>query len=95
MQELLGSLEYIAPEVIAGKYNEKCDLWSLGVILFVMLSGRPPYIGTEKEVKAKVKKGQIEFDPEVWKNVSEDAQDLLKKLLRRKVEERLSAAEAL
>ena len=52
MSELQGSLEYLAPEVLKGKYTEKCDLWSIGVILYTMIAGRPPFMGSEKEVKA-------------------------------------------
>jgi calcium-dependent protein kinase len=45
----------MAPEVLAGNYTEKCDIWSIGVILFVMLSGRPPFTGkNDKEILQKV-----------------------------------------
>jgi len=61
--ELYSKPYYIAPEVVSYKYNEKCDIWSCGVILYILLCGYPPFTGSnEKEIIEKVKKGVFVFD---------------------------------
>lgn len=73
---------YVAPEVLEGKYNQKCDVWSSGIILYILLSGCPPFQGSNvKEILDKVKNNQLSFEPEEFKNVSEDAVDLIKKII--------------
>ena len=63
-------------------YNEKCDLWSIGVITYFMLSGLPPFLGnTETAVKIKILSGDYSFDNKVWLDISEDAQGFIMKLL--------------
>lgn len=62
ISELLGTPYYIAPEVLKGNYNEKCDVWSIGVIMFILLSGYPPFGGqTDKDIMDNVKKGNYSF----------------------------------
>ncbi len=54
---------YIAPEVIKKNYNEKCDVWSCGVILYILLCGYPPFSGrTEEEIMRKIKLGKYDFN---------------------------------
>lgn len=98
LDEKLGTAYYIAPEVIKKSYNEKCDLWSCGVIMYILLSGEPPFNDPKADNEAimkKVEKGKYDISKGVWKTVSKEAKDLIKKLLTFKPEDRISAEEAL
>jgi calcium-dependent protein kinase len=81
----IGTPYYIAPEVIAKQYNEKCDIWSIGVILFILLAGIPPFHGgtldDDRKIIQSITKGEFTFDEKEWKNVSVEAKDLIKKML--------------
>ena len=95
MKSRVGSSLYMAPEVIKKNYNEKCDIWSLGVILFFILSGKPPFFGeNDTETTKKILSIKYNFDDDVWKNVSEDAKDLIRHMLV-KENERYTAEQVL
>jgi len=67
MMTVCGTAWYMAPEVLEQKYTEKCDIWSAGVILYIMLSGYPPFCGeTTEQTFKKVRKGHLKFNDEVW-----------------------------
>jgi calcium-dependent protein kinase len=88
----IGSAYYIAPEVISGNYDEKCDVWSLGVILFIMISGSPPFGGKNNgEIISNILLKEPRYDPKKWKNVSDDAARLVKAMLTKNVLERITA----
>lgn len=96
INQLIGTPDYMAPEVISKKYNEKCDEWSAGVIMFILLSGAPPFHGeNSEEIFKKIKSGKVSFADEEWENISKDAKDLIKKLLCVKPAQRLTAAQAI
>eukprot|EP00351_Strombidinopsis_sp_SopsisLIS2011_P000367 CAMPEP_0116879368 /NCGR_PEP_ID=MMETSP0463-20121206/11173_1 /TAXON_ID=181622 /ORGANISM="Strombidinopsis sp, Strain SopsisLIS2011" /LENGTH=106 /DNA_ID=CAMNT_0004528629 /DNA_START=655 /DNA_END=975 /DNA_ORIENTATION=+ len=95
MKGVFGTSYYVAPEVIHGEYNEKCDVWSIGVILYMLMCGEPPFDGrTDVEVLDKVKKGDYQMDGEAWEDVSEEVKDLITKMLAPE-DKRLSAHEAI
>ena len=77
-----GTSYYIAPEVLKKKYNSKCDVWSVGVILFILLSGKPPFDGVnDQEITENVKIGSFKMSDKIWKDVSNDAKTLIKAML--------------
>ena len=93
ISELRGSLPYVAPEVIERGYNEKCDVWSAGVAMFAMLTGRYPFLGSNAdEIRFSIL--NEDFDIEVTKELSGEAVGLIRKLLEKDFNKRYSAAEA-
>lgn len=89
-----GSAYYIAPEVLKEAYNEKCDVWSCGIILYILLTGRPPYSGrSEKEILAAVFDGDLDITG--LQGVGQEARDLTTQMLNKNYRLRISAAEAL
>ena len=87
---------YAAPEVLSENYTEKCDVWSCGVILYMMLSGQPPFAGkTEQDVLEKVKRGRVDFHSEVWEGVSAEAKEMVALMLTKNVTIRPAAKELL
>ena len=92
-----GTPGYVAPEILYGvPYGTKADMWSLGVITYILLGGYPPFIEqNQRELFKKIKKGQYEFHVEYWGDVSTDAKDLISSLLTTDPRRRLSAVEAL
>ena len=90
-----GTPYYIAPEVLKGSYTTQCDVWSMGVIMYIMLCGKPPFGGRKKkDIINNVLNGSYSMKSEVWTTVSSDAKDLIGKLLERSADMRLTAQEA-
>jgi len=82
MKSIVGTAYFIAPEVIGEDYTKACDMWSIGVILYIMLSGFPPFDGkNESEIIEAVKRKEVFFNEEIWGDISKNAQDLISKLL--------------
>ena len=96
MTKVNGTPYYIAPEVLNEVYDEKCDIWSAGVILYILLCGYPPFNGeSDKEIMLAVKKGEFDFPDEEWSVITDTAKDLVKKMLTYDPKKRISALEVL
>jgi calcium-dependent protein kinase len=96
LDEKLGTPYYIAPEVLAKNYGQKCDIWSCGVITYILLSGIPPFNGaTDQEIMKKVKIGKFSFSDPIWNSISDQAKDFITQLLTKDQNKRPSAEQAL
>ena len=96
LHTILGTPYYIAPEVLKGNYNEKCDIWSIGAITYFMLVGDEPFKGsTDTEIFARIIYDEPDFNSFKFRNISKLAIDFMQKCLVKKPEMRMSAAEAL
>lgn len=90
-----GTLSYVAPEVLEKSYTSQCDLWSLGVIVFILLAGYMPFSGSEAVQTKNISEGKYRMKPERWKNVGQEATDFVKSLLQLDPKKRLTAEGAL
>jgi serine/threonine protein kinase len=97
MNGVVGTPYYVAPEVLLGRdYTEKVDVWSCGVILYIMLSGIPPFYGdSAAEIFEAVIRGNLRFPSRIFRSVSSGAKDLLRKMICRDDSRRFSAEQAL
>ena len=96
MSTIKGTPYYIAPEVIKEVYDEKCDIWSIGVIFYVLLCGYPPFNGdTDVEIMQNVQRGKFCFPEEEWGIISNEAKDLISKMLTYDPAKRISAKKVL
>ena len=96
MSQKYGTPYYIAPEVLNKCYNEKCDVWSAGVILYILLCGYPPFGGkTDQEILQKVKRGVYSLDGKEWNGVSEESKSLVRMMLTFDPRKRCTAEDAL
>jgi serine/threonine protein kinase len=97
LNEMMGSLFYIAPEVLRQSYGFECDIWSLGIVCYMLLSGIAPFEGENQEKTiVEILNKTVEFPRKYWNDdVSKEAQDFIMRLLTRDVRKRPSAAAAL
>ena len=78
----VGTCYYVAPEILIKDYSEKCDIWSAGVILYILLSGEPPFNGSNnKSIYYKISTYKYNFPENKWNNISNEAKDLISKIL--------------
>ncbi|KAK7253071.1 hypothetical protein RIF29_37477 [Crotalaria pallida] len=95
-RDLVGSAYYVAPEVLRRSYGPEADIWSAGVILYILLSGVPPFWAeNEQGIFDAILRGHIDFASDPWPSISTNAKDLVKKMLRADPKERLSAVDVL
>ena len=91
-----GSLNYIAPECLHNKYDEKCDIWSCGVILYILVIGKNPFNGKDKdEILSNIEQGNYTFPPGFVEKSSLAIRDLIQQCLKVNPSERISAKKAL
>jgi calcium-dependent protein kinase len=96
MHTILGTPYYVAPEVLRGEYDQKCDVWSIGAICYIMLCGIPPFMGNNNnEIFQMILNGELKFDENKWKNISVEAVDFINQCLNKNPEKRFSAPMAL
>ena len=94
--KIIGSLKYMAPEVFEGKYDEKCDIWSCGVILYILVMAEYPFNGKDdKEIIKKIKKGKYSFPDDFIEKSSNELRELIAKCLTLDPSKRISAKDAL
>lgn len=96
MNTKLGTPYYVPPEVLDGKYDKRCDLWSIGVITFILLCGEPPFFGNSTaDVFRKIKMCDYEFSQEAWKQISKEARNFIEKLIQPNLKLRMTVEQAL
>ena len=94
--DIIGTLVYCSPEVLANEYNAECDIWACGVLMYCLLSGHFPFDGqNEEEITSKILSGKFEFDIDLFNNITEEAKDLITKCLKYDVSKRITIPEAL
>ncbi|KAM5550639.1 calcium-dependent protein kinase 1 [Rosa sericea] len=94
--DVVGSPYYVAPEVLRKRYGPEADVWSAGVILYILLSGVPPFWAeTEQGIFDQVLQGELDFSSEPWPSISDGAKDLVRRMLVRDPRKRLTAHEVL
>ena len=93
----VGSMHYIAPEVLEQEYSYKCDIWSCGVIAYILLCGFAPFEGaSDRDMRELIMMGNVSFEDPIWKNnVSQEAKDFVSLLLTYEADKRPEAGEAL
>ena len=78
----VGTAYYVSPEILQGDYTEKCDIWSAGVILYIFLSGDPPFNGpSDSAIYGKIAQMKFNFPDKKWKNISNEAKDLISHMI--------------
>ncbi|XP_073022017.1 calcium-dependent protein kinase 11-like [Primulina eburnea] len=96
LTDVVGSPYYVAPEVLHKHYGPEIDVWSAGVILYILLCGAPPFWGeTDNRIFKQILKGKIDFESDPWPQISDSAKDLIRKMLQRDPRSRITAHEVL
>ena len=96
MRKVAGTSYYMAPEVLRGDYSEAADMWSFGVVVFMMLSGTCPFGGSDDDtIQMNVLRGKYAFKKKAWEGVSNEAKDFVAKLLVQDIPQRMTAEQAL
>lgn len=108
LNSVCGTPDYIAPEICSlldlknlpkdqrPCYDSKCDIWSAGVIIYILLGGYPPFFDeNRKQLFRKIKSGKFEFHPQCWRSISDQAKDLISKMLTVNPKNRPSARQLL
>ncbi|CAB9496379.1 MAP kinase-activated protein kinase 2 (Fragment) [Seminavis robusta] len=94
--ELVGKVHYLAPEVMEGSYGPKYDVWSAGIITYILLAGFAPFDAElDSDVRQLIMEGKVSFDDPEWEHISEEAKDFVRQLLTYEEDSRPSAEEAL
>jgi len=92
----VGTAYYMDPALLEGAHDRSCDLWSIGVTTYVMLSGRPPFNGPSDDVIfKKIRRGQYDMSSSLWDNISDEAKDFIRCMLVRDRSQRWTADMAL
>ncbi|KAL9236304.1 hypothetical protein vseg_010991 [Gypsophila vaccaria] len=95
-RDIVGSAYYVAPEVLRRRYGKEIDVWSAGVMLYILLSGVPPFWAeTEKGIFDAILQGHIDFESKPWPSISNGAKDLVRKMLTADPKKRITAAQVL
>lgn len=96
MSNPVGTAYYMSPELLKGKYDQACDVWSTGIVAYILLCGYPPFNGdTDPDIFEAIKQASFQFPSQAWGHVSPEAKDFIKCLLRKDPRKRFTAEEAL
>ena len=96
LTDTIGTAYYIAPEVLNGSYSKECDIWSIGVISYILLSGSPPFRGkSDLEILKSIQEGKVTFDQPVWKQISPTAINFIVSCLTKEANQRVTAEQLL
>ncbi|KAE8728688.1 Calcium-dependent protein kinase 21 [Hibiscus syriacus] len=95
-RDIVGSAYYVAPEILRRSYGKEVDIWSAGVILYILLSGVPPFWAeTEKGIFDTIIEGKLDFESQPWPSISDSAKDLVRKMLNMDPKKRITSAQVL
>ncbi|KAB2007223.1 hypothetical protein ERO13_D10G012500v2 [Gossypium hirsutum] len=95
-RDIVGSAYYVAPEILRRSYGKEVDIWSAGIILYILLSGVPPFWAeTEKGIFDAISEGKLDFESQPWPSISETAKDLVRKMLTKDPKKRFTSAQVL
>jgi serine/threonine protein kinase len=96
MKSRMGTPSYVSPGILKGDYNEKCDIWAAGCLLYAMLSGYDAFFGdTDQDIYNRIREAEFGFEEEEWNAISKEAKDLICNMIKLDSNERHSAHQAL